>query len=91
MDLLLECCLIPTTPLGSENFGETWFRETLGCCQLCSTSGKLIMHAWVDLCPACFGIESLCKIYECSSGNHQVLAKMQWQTEEMVKRQLEVI
>ena len=35
-------------------------RETLGCCQLCGTSGELIMHAWVDLCLACFGIGKLC-------------------------------
>ena len=52
MDLLLEYCL-PTTLSGSENFGEAWFRETLGSCQLCRTSGELIMHAWVDLCPPC--------------------------------------
>ena len=41
--------------IGSENFGEAWFRETLGSCQLCRTSGELIMHAWVDLCPPCLG------------------------------------
>ena len=62
MDLLLERCL-PTTLSGSENFGETWFRETLGSCQLCGTSGELIMHAWVDLCPACLGLGACVRMF----------------------------